>query len=66
MKDKKRRAKALLVVEYHVQARQLAGQVSANQRRFLEVGATRGKEREPPGLQAGARLICPSKETVNP
>lgn len=53
MKLGKRKAKLLLIAGYHAEALRLAGNVSANQRRFLEVGAARGKELEPPGLLAG-------------
>jgi hypothetical protein len=55
MKPGKRKAKLLLIAGYHAEALRLAGNVSANQRRFLEVGAARGKELEPPGLLAGVR-----------
>ncbi|MET1067645.1 MAG: hypothetical protein ABWY28_06545 [Pseudomonas prosekii] len=55
MNPKKRKAKLLLAYEFHTEALRLAGNVSANQRRFLEVGAARGKELEPPGLLAGVR-----------
>jgi len=50
---KSRRAKLLLIVELHNEARRLAGKISANQRRILEVGFARGKELEPGGWLAG-------------
>jgi hypothetical protein len=56
MNPKKRKAKLLVIYEFHVEALRLAGNVSANQQRFLEVGAARGKELEPAGLLAGVRI----------
>jgi hypothetical protein len=55
MKRRKQKAKPLLVAEYHAEALRLAGNVSANQRRFLEIAAAHGKELEPSGLLAGYR-----------
>ncbi|MGY2338412.1 hypothetical protein ACW9HW_04080 [Pseudomonas sp. SDO5532_S415] len=55
MIHKKRRAKLLLIVQYHAEAFRLAGHISANQQRFLDVAATHGKDLEPPGLLAGKR-----------
>lgn len=63
MNPKKRKAKLLLAYEFHTEALRLAGNVSANQRRFLEVGAARGKELEPPGLLAGVRAGAPLRRT---
>lgn len=37
------------------EALQLAGSTTANQRRFLEVGVTLGKDLEPVGVLAGPR-----------
>ncbi|MBD9611838.1 hypothetical protein [Pseudomonas sp. PDM02] len=62
MSLKKRKAKLLQIAEFHAEARLLAGDLSANQRRFLEVAFTHGKEREPPGLLAGKR--AEPKETA--
>ena len=53
---KKRKPKSVWVAEFHAEALRLAGNVSANQRRVLEVAATRGKELEPTGLLAGVRV----------
>ena len=55
MIHKKRKARLLLLVQYHAEALRLAGNISANQQRFLDVAATHGKELEPPGLLAGKR-----------
>ncbi|MGE8068568.1 hypothetical protein [Pseudomonas sp. NPDC089569] len=55
MSPKKRKAKLLQIVEYHAEARRLAGYLSANQRRIIEVAIARGKELEPSGLLAGKR-----------
>jgi hypothetical protein len=55
MKHKKQKAKPLLVAEFHAEALRLAGNVSASQRRFLEVAAKSGKELEPSGWLAGVR-----------
>ncbi|MCO6055546.1 hypothetical protein NG726_02505 [Pseudomonas sp. MOB-449] len=42
-----------VIEQYEAEARRLAGQVSANQRRFLKVGLEKGKELEPTGRLAG-------------
>ena len=55
MSPKKRKSKLLHVVEFHAEARRLAGNLSANQRRFIEVAIARGKELEPGGWLAGGR-----------
>lgn len=55
MMSKKRRAKLLLIAELHTEVRRLAGSLSANQRRIIEVAIARGKELEPSGLLAGGR-----------
>ncbi|MHC8329677.1 hypothetical protein [Pseudomonas sp. LB1P83] len=55
MSPKKRKAKLLQLAEFHAEARRLAGDLSANQRRFIEVGIARGKELEPGGWLAGGR-----------
>jgi hypothetical protein len=55
MKDKKRRAKLEEIVGYHAEALRLAGGISANQRRFIEVAANYGKELEPSGRLAGKK-----------
>jgi hypothetical protein len=56
MNPKKRKPKSVWIAEFHAEALRLAGNVSANQRRFLEVAATHGKELEPTGLLAGVRV----------
>ena len=56
MKPKKQKAKSLMIAEYHAEALRLAGNVSASQRRFFFFAATYGKELEPDGLLAGARV----------
>ncbi|MHC8384735.1 hypothetical protein [Pseudomonas sp. LB3P14] len=56
MNRKKQKAKTLFVAEYQAEALRLAGNVSANQRRFLEVAAAHGKELEPSGWLAGTCL----------
>lgn len=55
MSPKKRKAKLLQLAEFHAEARRLAGDLSANQRRFIEVGIARGRELEPGGWLAGGR-----------
>jgi hypothetical protein len=55
---KSRRAKLLHIVELHNEARRLAGNVSANQLRFLEVAAARGKELEPSGWLVEETKYC--------
>jgi hypothetical protein len=64
MNPKKRKPKSVWIAEFHAEALRLAGNVSANQRRFLEVAATHGKKLEPPGLLAGVSLTPLSKEAV--
>jgi len=56
MKRKKPKAKPLMIAEYHAEALRLAGNVSASQHRFFKVAAMYGKELEPDGLLAGARI----------
>jgi hypothetical protein len=56
MKSKKQKARQLLVAKYHAEALRLAGSVSTNQRRFLDVAAAHGKELEPSGGLAGTSL----------
>ncbi|WBH34827.1 hypothetical protein PALA4_03510 [Pseudomonas aeruginosa] len=53
MQPKDRHALPLAIELYEAEARRLAGQVSANQRRFLKVGLEKGKECEPTGRLAG-------------
>jgi ABC-type branched-subunit amino acid transport system ATPase component len=55
VKDKERKTKLLLIVELHLEALRLAGNMSANQRRFIEVALTCGPELEPSGLLAGRK-----------
>jgi ABC-type branched-subunit amino acid transport system ATPase component len=56
MSQKKRKAKLLQIAEFHAEARRLAGNLSANQRRVIEVGFAHGKELEPSGWLAGGAL----------
>jgi len=55
MIHKKRKARLLLIVQYHAEALRPAGNISANQQRFLDVAASHGKDLEPAGLLAGKR-----------
>ncbi|MCO6057958.1 hypothetical protein NG726_14925 [Pseudomonas sp. MOB-449] len=55
MKHSTGQAKPLIVAQFEAEARRLAGSVSANQRRFLSVGLSKGKESEPVGRLAGTR-----------
>jgi ABC-type branched-subunit amino acid transport system ATPase component len=55
MSPKKRKAKLLQIAEFHAEALRLAGNLSANQQRFIEVAIAHGRELEPPGLLAGKR-----------
>ncbi|WP_175645464.1 hypothetical protein [Pseudomonas sp. KK4] len=55
MTQKKRKAKLLLLVQYHAEALRLGGNISSNQQRFLDVAASHGKDLEPAGLLAGRR-----------
>ncbi|MHC8317123.1 hypothetical protein [Pseudomonas sp. LB3P31] len=55
MSQKQRTKKLLRIVEFQAEALRLAGNVSANQRRFLEVAAAHGKELEPSGVLAGGK-----------
>ena len=55
MSPKKRKAKLLQIVELHLEALRLAGDMSANQRRFIEVAVTCGPALEPSGALAGRR-----------
>ncbi|MHD0644131.1 hypothetical protein ACYPKM_00675 [Pseudomonas aeruginosa] len=43
------------IAKYQEEARRLAGEVTANQRRWLEIGLTKGKTMEPAGILAGTR-----------
>ncbi|CAI8782421.1 Type II toxin-antitoxin system ParD family antitoxin [Pseudomonas sp. IT-P4] len=56
MIQRKRKAKLLLIIQYHAEALRLGGKISANQQRFLDVAAAHGKDLEPPGLLAGKRV----------
>ncbi|WP_191637129.1 hypothetical protein [Pseudomonas fluorescens] len=55
MSKKKPKARLLQIAGFHAEARRLAGNISASQRRFFEVAAAHGKEFEPSGLLAGGR-----------
>lgn len=65
MKDKKRRKKLEEIVGYHAEALRLAGGISANQRRFIEVTAKYGKELEPDGWLAGGGSQVRNPEEEN-
>ncbi|HEK4046062.1 hypothetical protein [Pseudomonas aeruginosa] len=60
MTTTKRRIKPLeqpdTVAHFEAEARRLAGRVSENQLRFLKVAKAKGKEMEPVGRLAGARI----------
>jgi len=65
VKIKSRQEKLLQIVEFHAEARRLAGKAIVNQSRFFEVAAAHGKELEPSGWLAGARLrLGPPKITA--
>lgn len=53
MQRKDHEALLSAIEQYETEARRLAGQVSANQHRFLKIGLGKGKELEPPGKLAG-------------
>jgi ABC-type branched-subunit amino acid transport system ATPase component len=55
VKDKERRKKLFQIVDLHLEALRLAGDMSANQRRFIEVAVTCGPALEPSGALAGRR-----------
>ncbi|NWC00762.1 hypothetical protein HX882_33345 [Pseudomonas gingeri] len=56
MKMTKNAAKAAMIAKFTAEAMSLAtAGISENQRRFLKVGLSRGKELEPTGVLAGAR-----------
>lgn len=53
MRSAKRQEK-LLVAKFEAEARRLAGRISENQMRFLQVAKGKGAELEPVGPLAGA------------
>jgi len=55
MKAKSRESKLQRVAQFEAVARELAGQLSANQVRFLRVAKEKGEELEPVGPLAGPR-----------
>ena len=55
VKDKKRKEKLFHIVDLHLEALHLAGDMSANQRRFIEVAVTCAPALEPSGVLAGRR-----------
>lgn len=55
VKDKKRKEKLFQIVDFHFEALRLAGNMSANQRRFIEVAVICGPALEPSGVLAGRR-----------
>lgn len=53
MRSKTRRVELLAIVRFEAEARRLAGRVSRNQLRFLQVAKAKGGELEPTGPLAG-------------
>jgi ABC-type branched-subunit amino acid transport system ATPase component len=53
--DKKRKEKLFQIVDLHLEALRLAGNMAANQRRFFEVAVTYVPALEPSGALAGRR-----------
>jgi len=53
MRSKTRRVELLAIVKFEAEARRLAGRVSRNQLRFLQVAKAKGGELEPAGPLAG-------------
>ncbi|WP_434136909.1 hypothetical protein JQR88_25420 (plasmid) [Pseudomonas luteola] len=56
MKHSKDIAKSLLAAQLQAEARRLAGSITSIERKFLAVSLAKGKELEPDGRLAGARL----------
>ena len=54
MRSKTRQVEMLAIARFEAEARRLAGRVSSNQLRFLQVAKTKGAEFEPAGPLAGA------------
>ncbi|QXH37581.1 hypothetical protein KSS95_02190 [Pseudomonas muyukensis] len=55
MSYSKEARKAALIKRYTAQAIALAGEITDQQRHFLEVGFREGREKEPEGILAGPR-----------
>jgi ABC-type branched-subunit amino acid transport system ATPase component len=55
VKDKKTKEKLFQIVDFHLEALRLAGNMSAKQQRFIEVAVTCGPALEPSGVLAGRR-----------
>lgn len=55
MRSKQRQSKAQLVAQFEAEARELVGQPSANQERFLRMAKEKGQEMEPVGPLAGIK-----------
>lgn len=55
MKAKSRDSKSQRIAQFEAVVRELAGQLSANQVRFLRVAKEKGEELEPIGPLAGSR-----------
>jgi len=53
MRSEKNREKPIALAKFEAEARRLAGQISVNQLRFLQVAKTRGEALEPAGPLAG-------------
>ncbi|MFJ4154867.1 hypothetical protein ACIPZF_08645 [Pseudomonas sp. NPDC089752] len=53
MRSTKSREKPMAVARFEAEARRLAGQISSNQLRFLQVAKAKGEELEPSGPLAG-------------
>lgn len=43
------------IAQHEEEARRLAGKATANERRWIEIGHTKGKKLEPAGILAGTR-----------
>jgi len=54
--QKTQNAKSLQVSEYAAEAKRLGGPTSANQRRFMKAAVLKGRDMEPVGFMAGARV----------
>lgn len=53
MRSKTRQVELLAIARFEAEARRLAGRVSSNQLRFLQVAKAKGAELEPVGPLAG-------------
>lgn len=53
MRSKTRQVELLAIARFEAEARRLAGRISSNQLRFLQVAKTKGADFEPAGPLAG-------------